>query len=613
MSTDRPTEKIDAPDDATVREPNALSGRSGRPRLRVLDGPTVTSFTLPGKPVVVIGRSAQADITIDAPSVSRQHARLYVGKTLQLEDVESSNGTFVRGVQLAKGQRVDIQPGDEIVLGTVLCIVQGGAQFVPPHRLRALRTHEYFEARLEDECAQAAESAGLAGLGLPGASGAFGLLRIRVDGAAGDTFEAALLAHVHAAEVVARYGPREYELLLTGASNPQGRAVEIVAALKRAGWQVLSGTASYPRDGRTPDALIERSAVRPRATGGDETARPAGDVVLEDEAMRRLHRLLAKVAASDISVLLLGETGTGKEVFAERLHALSPRAGRAFRSINCGALVDNLVESELFGYEKGAFTGATATREGIFESAEGGTVFLDEVGELPLALQPKLLRVLESRKVRRIGGHEERPVNVRFVAATNRDLDRDVAEGRFRSDLLFRLNGFSFEIPPLRERLPEIEPLARRFLALKAGEWRHERVPELSAEALEFLMDYPWPGNIRELRNMMERALVLADGDVITPEHLPTGKMRASSAGQPPKLKPAPPVAAPAAEPSGFKPRPLAEVVDEAEGEHVRRTLEHCLHNQTRAAELLGVARGTIVKLIEKHKIPRPRGGGGGG
>jgi two-component system response regulator AtoC len=603
MSTDR----IDA-NEPTRREESGAVAAQHRLFLRVFDGDVVRSVPLAEDCVVVIGRSSRADVPIDAPSVSRVHARLHVGKTLQLEDMGSANGTQVRGVPLAKGQRVDVLPGDEILVGKVPCLVQGAPRFAPPPRLRSLRTHEYFEARLDDECVAVASS-----------TGCFALLRLRVEGAAGAAFEEDLMAVTRPSDVVAWYGPGEYEVLLPGVPNAKPRSDEILAGLDRGGWKVRVGAACYPRDGRTPDALIEAAGGALRPVPPEEVVRALGEIVVEAPAMRNLHKLVARVAASNISVLLLGETGTGKEVFASEIHKLSPRAAGPFCKVNCAAFTETLVESELFGHEKGAFTGADRTRPGLLETARGGTVFLDEVGELSQSLQAKLLRVLEDRKVRRVGGREEHALDVRFVAATNRDLEREIEKERFRGDLFFRLNGFPLEIPPLRERVGEIEPLARRFLALGAIQARCEEVPTLTAGALALLEQYAWPGNIRELRNVMDRVLVIIDGSVITPEALRQAHPKfAAKPSRSEKFMPGPPAPPTVAEAASTaradltaeSVRPLDDVRDDAEKDYLRRVLELCRHNQTRAAELLDISRGKIVTLIEKYDLPRPRGGG---
>jgi DNA-binding NtrC family response regulator len=265
----------------------------------------------------------------------------------------------------------------------------------------------------------------------------------------------------------------------------------------------------------------------------DRPSRPTpGRVVAHEPSMLALLDQMARVAKSPISVLLLGETGVGKEVLAEEIHGLSGRSGR-FVPINCGALPETLLESELFGHEKGSFTGAMKRKEGLFEAAEGGTIFLDEVGELPLSTQVKLLRVLEDRKVLPVGGRAPQPVDVRFVAATNRDVEAEVEAGRFRSDLYYRLNGTTLTVPPLRERPADVEPLVERFIHSACRAAQRATVPRASAETLDVLRTYHWPGNIRELRNVVERAVVLADGDTIQPAHLPP-KMTSAKLPNPP-------------------------------------------------------------------------------
>ncbi|HUS63333.1 MAG TPA: sigma 54-interacting transcriptional regulator [Kofleriaceae bacterium] len=308
-----------------------------------------------------------------------------------------------------------------------------------------------------------------------------------------------------------------------------------------------------------------------------------------DSEMDRVQRLIRRVARGTISVLIQGETGVGKEVAAERVHQLSPRAGKPFLRLNCGGFTESLLESELFGHEKGAFTGAVAQKLGLLENADGGTVFLDEVGELPAALQVKLLRVLENRQVQRVGALTPRTIDVRFVAATHRDLEAEIARGAFREDLYYRIAGVAVVIPPLRERIAELAPLARRF----AGG------TPITPAALAALEAYTWPGNIRELRNVIERAVLLAEGAAVEPEHLPIDKMEGRAAAR----RARPDSAAPAPAAAGT----LRDEVDEVERRRILAALEEHAGNQTRAARQLGISRNTLAARLEQFGIPRPR------
>lgn len=259
-------------------------------------------------------------------------------------------------------------------------------------------------------------------------------------------------------------------------------------------------------------------AAVPEAVVGTQPTTTSEDMVAIADSSRRLADLARRVAASDCTVLIAGESGTGKEVLARFIHRHSPRANRAFVAVNCAAIPENMLESILFGYERGAFTGAHASHPGKFEQAQGGTLLLDEVTEMPLGLQAKLLRVLQEREVERLGGRMPIQLNVRVLATTNRNLRAEVAAGRFREDLYYRLNVFPLATSPLRERRDDVLPLAMRLLTARcrAG----ERIPALSADAAHMLLLYPWPGNVRELDNVMQRALILANGAVIQPEHV---------------------------------------------------------------------------------------------
>lgn len=304
-------------------------------------------------------------------------------------------------------------------------------------------------------------------------------------------------------------------------------------------------------------------------------------IVAESPVTRSVLRDAYRVAQSDANVLLTGESGTGKEVVALFIHKNSPRRDKPMVAVNCAAIPASLLASELFGHEKGAFTGAAARRAGRFREAEGGTLFLDEIGDMPLELQPALLRAIESNCITPLGCDKETVVDYRLLAATNRSLLQDVESGRFRQDLYYRLNVIALEIPPLRERAEDILPLARHFLA--AGRNESKRLSRAAAQALAA---HPWPGNVRELANAIERARLLSQTDVILPEHLPPA-VRASAAR----------TANQAHEPESID-RPDARTLEESETEIIRLTLEQTGGNRTRAAEILGITRrGLIYKL----------------
>jgi DNA-binding NtrC family response regulator len=318
---------------------------------------------------------------------------------------------------------------------------------------------------------------------------------------------------------------------------------------------------------------------------------PSGAVVC-DPAMMVVYQKARQAAVSNANVLILGETGVGKEVLANFIHSESRRVSKPFVKFNCAAMAETLLDSELFGHERGAFSGAVKAHKGVIEAADSGTLFIDEVGEMSLPMQAKLLRALGQGEIVRVGSTAVAKVDVRFIAATNRDLASEVKSGRFREDLFYRLAVFELVVPPLCERKSEIEPLARRFLSdlCKATQ---RQPPDLAAAALALLLRYDWPGNIRELHNVIERALALCLGSTITPEHLPQEKLGDIS------------VAAADGVVSAVGPESSEELV--AERQAVEAALEKCAGNQKRAAELLGISRGTLVNRLKQFKIPRPR------
>lgn len=298
-------------------------------------------------------------------------------------------------------------------------------------------------------------------------------------------------------------------------------------------------------------------------------------IVAESEAMREVFRQASRVATTGATVLLLGESGCGKEVLARFIHGESPRAKRPLVAVDCASLPANLIESELFGHEKGAFTGAGESRRGRFEEADGTTLFLDEIGELPPPLQPKLLRVLETGALRRIGAESDRRVDVRVIAATNRDLETETREGRFREDLYYRLNVFPIILPPLRDRVDDILPMAELFL--------RERHKRLAPAAQRLLLNYTWPGNVRELHNAMERAAILANGSLVLPTDLPPALRRAAPASN-----------------SGSV---LVGDMQEIQRRAILEALGKTGGNKTQAAEMLGISRRNLIYKLRAYGL----------
>jgi DNA-binding NtrC family response regulator len=308
---------------------------------------------------------------------------------------------------------------------------------------------------------------------------------------------------------------------------------------------------------------------------------PGTDMIGVGPAMQKVFEVVKKVAPSGASVVIGGQSGTGKEVVARAIHGLSPRKERPFVALNCSAIPATLIESELFGYERGAFTGADQRRAGCFELATSGTVFLDEIGELPIELQAKFLRVLEERKFRRLGGRAEVEVDVRVLCASNRDLKEEVRRGRFREDLFFRLGVFTITLPPLKDRREDIPLLVHHFIEKFNGE-TGKRVQGVTPAAVALLEGHAWPGNIRELRNAVERAMILVDGDTIGEEHLPPD-LQAQS----------PEVAA--------MRLPLGLALDQVEKDYILASLQRNGGNKARTAEVLGISEKTLYNKLNRY------------
>jgi DNA-binding NtrC family response regulator len=554
-------------------------------QLLVIEGDAVTVHDLPSSGSLVVGRDEKVDIQLVEPSASAHHARLYVEDLrVAIEDLGSTNGTQVRGERIPGGRRIELAAGEAALLGSAVLVVQRGRRRLAKRRLWP---HGYFEMRLAEECDLA-----------QGRASTFSVARIDHDpGVSAETFVEAAAEVLRPSSIVAAYGPRAFEILLRGTTAEAAeRALEALLdhpALYRS--RPRLALAHFPADGQNVAALIARACARLRPPAPKAVQQ---GIVVTDDRMRRLYEMGEKTAGGTINVLIQGETGVGKEIVAESIHRASRRAKGPFLPLNCAALTENLLESELFGHERGAFTSATTSKPGLLETASGGTVFLDEIGEMSPALQAKLLRVIETKLVTRVGGLRATPIDVRFVSATHRDLVQEIREKRFRSDLYYRLNGVRLEIPPLRERPSEIRALCEEFLARLARQSELPRAPRLGDEATALLESYGWPGNVRELRNVMERAFLLSDGGDIGLDHLPLETLRPPADPEPLAVAE---LATPADDGENWSAKELAE----------RARLLEALRleggNQTRAAERLKCSRGTVLRQLEKYKIARPQ------
>ena len=406
---------------------------------------------------------------------------------------------------------------------------------------------------------------------------------------------------------IKRRQPEAIVIMMTGSVL----VADTIAALRGGAYDFVSKPINLEELQITIRNGIEAQSLRKevRLMRGERVRKFSFDqIVGESAGLREVFALARKVAESEVSsVLLQGESGTGKDLVAKAIHYGSRRSDLPFIAINCAAIPSNLIESELFGYEKGAFTDAKARKEGLFEQAEGGSLFLDEIGDLELSVQAKLLRVLEEGTFRRVGGLKDLPLDVRVIAASNRDLKTESEEGRFRLDLYYRLSVIQIDIPSLRERDDDVTLLAQHYIAL-FNERLRKRVRGLAPEVAETFRQYPWPGNVRELRNIIERVMILEDGDLITATYLPRGFGKDTGHGG---HESAAEWATRHETQSGERSQSSASthsaswvqlppeglVLDEVEMSLVRQALERSKGNQTRAAELLGISRDQLKKL----------------
>jgi DNA-binding NtrC family response regulator len=570
-------------------------GAPGTAYLLVVLGDSSSIFHLPRSGAIVMGRGTDVELRLDHASVSRRHATIRVDDGVpRIADLGSHNGTRVNGERIAEARA--LASGDVATVGDVVLVVHFSAPAVVG---RATCAEDAWRRRLVEELTRSITfDRPLAVAALADAGGAGGL--------------AAVAGALRLIDVVGIGDDGQLLLLLPECDRALAR--QLLGRVLAAAPASRAGLAVCPTDACDLDSIIltARAAARRATPGrhaevGDVATRldlGTRQVTLADPAMVRVYGLLERLAASALPVLINGETGVGKENAAYAVHHWSRRPG-PFVAVNCAALgPDSLIESELFGHDKGAFTGATAVKVGLFEGAAGGTVFLDEVGELPLAIQAKLLRTLEQRVITRLGEQRERPIDVRVVAATNRDLDAEVVAGRFRRDLFYRLSGATVILPPLRDRRCEIPVLAAAFLTeacARAG----KAAMTLSPATMQVLLTHDWAGNIRELRNTIDYVVAASPDDTVEPYDLPE-RLGGSSAAGSGSGTTSPSMAAlvlppPEPAPGGF--RPIADELRELERRRMSEALAAAGGVKTRAAAMIDMPIRTFTLKLKQHKL----------
>jgi DNA-binding NtrC family response regulator len=575
-------------DPETLAEPTFADGieaAADRLSLSVRLGKETAWYALTPGTSYVLGRAPSADISVPVPAASRAHARIAVSALgAQIEDLGSRNGTKLNGALLTRSE--PFVPGDEVRIGGVVLSLHGTQA---SRKQTGLLEHARFCAVLDqelDRCRRYRRPLSVIALVITSARTAdWNDLR--------PVFQH-LREVIRPMDPVGHFGGNHVEILLpeTDSDDAEQLVRRIEQRVRTSGQIVRMGVVTYPGDGTDRETLIQKAVILSRdaaahgtghlrSTTAHVSSADEHNVVVCSPVMRHVFRLAERSAQSDITVLVDGETGVGKELVAEAVHGASARRGGPLVRVNCAALPESLIESALFGHVRGAFTGALRDQPGLFEQAEGGTIFLDEIGELPLALQPKLLRVLETKKMRRVGAATETTVHARVVAATNRDLGQLVRQGRFRDDLYFRLAGVTIHVPPLRERPEDIAPLVALFVE-KSAIAQQRPVPTVTEAALARLRAHPWPGNVRELINALDRALLMSDGPVLDVEAFPD-EVAAQPAPSSPDLK-----------------RNLEAVERQILLDALRKH-----GNQTRAAEALSMPRRTFVYKMGRHGITK--------
>jgi DNA-binding NtrC family response regulator len=537
----------------------------------------------------IIGRSPECDVPIDDETISRRHVSVTTTASgASVRDLGSSNGTLVNGRRVATAV---LEPGTVVSLGRAQIILE-------QRRGRAvadLLSVDAFQRRLAIEVDRSSRYHNPITLALIGDRG---------NGALDDSSVSPIAAAARSIDSVARLDSGTVAVLMPELGSREGRAsaTTLLAAADSAG--ARCGVATWPADAYGASELLAaaRGALEHAGEGAVATASDAvyiheasdGRFVFAEPAMLRVVSTCRRLGPTDLPVLVLGETGTGKEIVARMVHDFSDRCDGPLVAVNCAAVQHDLAESELFGHVRGAFSGADQAREGKLQAASGGTLFFDEIGEMAPAIQAKILRVLESRKLTRLGENREISIDLRIVAATNRDLAEEVEAGRFRRDLYYRLCAATVTLPPLRQRPREVAILARHFLRT-AGAHCGDEAMELSPKTLRILRRYPWPGNIRELRHVIQRAAAMTTGEVIYPSALPAeidieSRAEAVEAG-----------GVEASDESPF--RPLAATIQEIEVREIRRALRETGGVRKRAAELLDMPLRTFYVKLKQYGL----------
>ncbi len=545
---------------------------------------------------VGVGRSRTNVLQLDSDRVSRNHARLIrKGETVTVEDLGSRNGVRVNGRRISGPTR--LSSGDEVQIGPANIIVNLTSR---PTQRAVVNSASHLDSRIEAEVDRGLRyhrSVALLMLHLSGSESAVDAVLERI------------VNHLRSMDTMAEYSVDEFAILVPESDAMMGAvlAKRLIAEAQQMSFAaepitLRIGIAAFPVHATQPGELLARASAalrvarkgnsdEPRIAEGKEPRPQTDEVVIGDPQMHRVYSLVHKVADTGMTVLIVGETGAGKEVVAERLHQASSRREERFVRLNCASIPETLLESELFGHERGAFTGADRRRIGYFESAKGGTLFLDEIGEISLMVQAKLLRVLERHRITRVGSTEEIEVDVRVICATNRDLELEVQRGNFREDLYFRISAFTIMVPPLRDRQGELQLLAQHF-ARQAAVESGCAIPQIAEETMEVLCRYEWPGNVRELRNAMERAVVLQENGVLTPEHFPERIRRSTLMNEAP--------ASIMAENDDVR-----QQVADVERATIVAAMESCNGNQTHAARKLGLSRRTLIYKLEKYGLKK--------